>query len=462
MSTDIHRNRITKLNKIHTGSGDYVLYWMQQSQRAEYNHTLEFSVQQANRMSQPLLVVFALTDQYPDANLRHFTFLLEGLQQTQMSLADRGIKMVVQKGEPAQVALQLAQGASLFVCDRGYLGHQKEWRKKLAQKASCPVFQIESDLIVPVEAVSSKAEYAARTIRPKIRKLSGEYLRDFQYTIIKTPSLNIDVHGLDLSNIDVLLNEMNINRDVHAVSDLFRGGSLEAEKTLKDFIEGGLPQYHINRNQPQTDDISHMSMYLHFGQISPLYIAMEIEKADSACKEAKEAFLDELLVQRELAANFVHHTPHYDSFHAVPDWARKTLQQHQSDTREYVYDIEELEVAETHDDYWNAAMLEMKHTGFMHNYMRMYWGKKILEWSRNPEQAFRTALFLNNKYFLDGRDPNSYAGVAWIFGLHDRPWKNRPIFGSVRYMASSGLERKCDIQSYVKKVKRVIHDTGLS
>jgi deoxyribodipyrimidine photo-lyase len=166
----------------------------------------------------------------------------------------------------------------------------------------------------------------------------------------------------------------------------------------------------------------------------------------------RAAYLEQLIVRRELAFNFVYYTDDYDQFTCLPEWARKTLDHHAGDKRNPVYSRKALETAQTHDPYWNAAMMEMKHTGYMHNYMRMYWGKKILEWTRDPEQAFKTALAINNEYFLDGRDPNSYAGVAWIFGKHDRPWPERPIFGKVRYMAASGLERKCDIQAYVGKV----------
>jgi deoxyribodipyrimidine photo-lyase len=199
-----------------------------------------------------------------------------------------------------------------------------------------------------------------------------------------------------------------------------------------------------------------MSPYLHFGQLSPLYLALQIKAAVSRLKKAQEAYLEELIVRRELAMNFINYTPNYDSYGCLSQWAQKTLKQHQTDKREYVYTRRQLEDAETHDEYWNAAMREMKITGFMHNYMRMYWGKKILEWSKTPQHAFRTTLAINNTYFLDGRDPNSYTGVAWVFGVHDRAWFERPIFGKVRYMAASGLERKCDIQGYVRKVNALV------
>ncbi len=197
-----------------------------------------------------------------------------------------------------------------------------------------------------------------------------------------------------------------------------------------------------------------MSPYLHFGQISPLYLALAVMNAGQSLSDARDAFIEQLIIRRELAFNFVYYTPDYDSFDVIPGWARKSLADHESDLREHVYSEKELTDAATHDPYWNAAMTEMTCTGFMHNYMRMYWGKKILEWSPTPKQAFKTTLALNNRYFLDGRDPNSYTGVAWLYGTHDRGWAERPVFGKVRYMAASGLERKCDIAAYVEKIKQ--------
>jgi deoxyribodipyrimidine photo-lyase len=211
-------------------------------------------------------------------------------------------------------------------------------------------------------------------------------------------------------------------------------------------------RYDRNHNQPQTDDTSHMSLYLHFGQVSPLYLAREVMKA-SGPKAAQDAFLEEMVVRRELACNFTHYTPNYDAYDCIPGWAIKSLAEHRRDRRPHVYSAERLANADTHDPYWNAAMREMACTGFMHNYMRMYWGKKILEWSRTPEEGFATTLALNNKYFIDGRDPNSFTGVAWIYGVHDRAWPERAIYGKIRTMTASGLERKCDIQGYVKKVE---------
>ena len=444
--------RISVMNDREVRKGRYVLYWMQQSQRAEYNDALNIAIREANRAGLPLVVAFGLTDAYPEANLRHFRFMLEGLQDVEATLRQRGIGMVVRLGNPAEVALNLGHDAALIVCDAGYMRHQREWRDKVAREADCRVLQVESDAVVPVAVVSDKAEYAARTIRPRINRHLERYL-----VLPRSPGLkhraNLRIPGLSLANIGPILRRLNIDRVVPPVDRFFKGGTRQAKKRLRRFIQHHLAHYNDHRNQPQTDDISHMSPYLHFGQISPVYLALKIQEAREGQGIDRAAYLEELIVRRELALNFVWFTPDYDRYACLPDWARKTLAEHAADARLHCYEREVLEAGKTHDPYWNAAMLEMRHTGFMHNYMRMYWGKKILEWSASPEEAFVTALYLNNKYFLDGRDPNSYAGVAWIFGKHDRAWFERPIFGKIRYMAASGLERKCDIRGYVAKVE---------
>jgi deoxyribodipyrimidine photo-lyase len=455
-SETVQQTRIQFLNDLEICKGDYVLYWMQQSQRSELNHALEYAIREANRLKLSVLVGFGLTDDYPEANLRHYTFMLEGLKETQSSLAKRGLKMVVQKGAPPEVALSLGRRAAMIVCDRGYLRHQKKWRAQVVRQAVCRVVGVESDVVVPLTVVSNKAEYAARTIRPKIHRHLHNYLAIFKKTPVKTPSLNLHLRSMNLTDINGLLKKLSIDRSVPAVSQFFKGGTSEALKTFNDFLKNRLQHYADHSNQPQTDDISHMSPYLHFGQISPLYLALQVQGAKNSPQEAKDAYLEELIVRRELAMNFANYTNNYDSYQCIPQWAKKSLSEHRNDKREYVYSRKQLEDAQTHDKYWNAAMREMRHTGFMHNYMRMYWGKKILEWSKTPEQAFKTTLTINNKYFLDGRDPNSYTGVAWIYGVHDRAWFERPIFGKIRYMAASGLERKCDIKAYVRKVDDLV------
>ena len=452
----IQPTRIKHLNDADIPTGEYVLYWMQQSQRATYNHALEYAVQQANKLGQMLLVVFGLMDDYPEANLRHYTFMLEGLKETSAALALRGIKLVLRRGHPPEVALGLRQRASMIICDRGYLRHQRAWRKQVAKQAHCPVVQVESDVVVPVEVASDKAEYAARTIRPKIHRHLATYLVTLKQAKVQHPSLGLKVRGIELDDTEGILRKLSLDRSVPPVSDWFKGGTSRALKRFDGFMRHRLKYYDQHSNQPQTNDISHMSPYLHFGQISPLQLALKINRVPDSLGTAKDAFIEQLVVRRELAMNFATYTSNYDAYKCIPGWAQKTLADHRQDKRETIYSQQQLENARTHDPYWNASMLEMKHTGFMHNYMRMYWGKKILEWSSTPQKAFRTTLAINNKYFLDGRDPNSYTGVTWIYGVHDRAWTERPIFGKTRYMAASGLERKCDIAAYVKKVEDLV------
>jgi deoxyribodipyrimidine photo-lyase len=452
---EIEESRIRILNDRQVVQGRYVLYWMQQSQRAELNHALEYAIRKANDAGQGVLVAFGLFDGYPEANLRHYTFMLDGLKETEAALKERGIRMVLRRGSPPDVGLALGHEASLIVCDRGYLRHQKAWREKVARGAACRVVQVESDVVVPVETASPKADIGARTLRPKISRLMPAYLKALRPAPVQTSSLNLAIEGLSLQHTESILRGLNIDRSVKPVSHLFKGGTSEAKRRFAAFLKNRLVHYDRHHNQPQTDDVSHMSPYLHFGHISPLTLLLEVNKVQES-ESARAAFIEELIVRRELACNFTHYTANYDSYDCIPDWAQKSLDAHRVDPRPYHYEQEQLENARTHDIYWNAAMREMRFTGFMHNYMRMYWGKKILEWSRTPEQAFAATLLFNNRYFLDGRDPNSFAGVAWVFGMHDRAWPERAIYGKVRTMMASGLERKCDIQGYVRKVDSLV------
>ena len=445
----IHAQRVMPLNDRPPATGRYVLYWMQQAQRIEYNHALEYATRQANALGLPLVCVFGLTDEFPEANLRHYTFMMQGLAEVSEHLAGRGIRFVMLRQAPDSAALRLASDAALLVTDRGYLRVQVEWRRRVAEAAPCAVIQVETDVVVPVEVVSDKEEYAARTIRPRIHKHLLEYLKPLAQTepMHDSTGLDLDVETLrpSLSALDGL----GIDRAIQPVS-AFTGGGAEARRLLSEFIADKLADYEALRNDPSLDFVSHMSPYLHFGQISPLDIALQVIDADSP---GEGAFIEELVVRRELSMNLVRYNPGYDTYEgAVPEWARRTLAAHQADPREYLYDLEHLEQARTHDEYWNAAQNEMLRTGKMHNYMRMYWGKKILEWTPTAREGFEIALHLNNKYSLDGRDPNSFAGVAWCFGKHDRPWQQRDIFGTVRYMNANGLRRKFDMDAYLRKV----------
>jgi deoxyribodipyrimidine photo-lyase len=448
----IQPERILKLNDRPTRPGRYVLYWMQASQRAEYNHALEYAIREANEQKLPVVAFFGLTEHFPEANLRHYTFLVEGLQDAHTALEKKGVRLVVRHGSPEELLPDLASGASLVVTDRGYLRIQKIWREKAASRVPCAMFQVETDAVVPVEAASEKESYSAAVHRPRINKELCRFLVPLMETKVIRDSLNIRLASLNLKKSpENLLRALSIDRSVPPAK-AFQGGTSRAKRLLDDFIARKLPHYAERRTDPSSDYSSGLSPYLHFGQISPLCIALKVRAAKTAPLEAKNAFLEELIVRRELSLNFVHYNDAYDTYASLPEWSQKTLKKHSRNKRPWLYSRKELEKARTHDPFWNAAQREMVVTGRMHNTMRMYWGKKILEWSPTPEEAFQTALYLNNKYELDGRDPNSFAGIAWCFGKHDRPWKERSIFGMVRYMNDEGLRRKYKIDVYVKKI----------
>ena len=448
----IHGERVQTLNERETrGEGSYVLYWMQRAQRAANNHALEFAIREANQRQLPLLAVFGITQRFPDANARSYAFMLEGLRETKEALAKRGILLEVRLEPPVEAVRDTADAAAVVVVDRGYLRVERRWRERVARRVACPVVQVETDVVVPVETASPKEEYAAYTIRPKIHDHLNSFLRPLEETELERGTLDRVDCGLKLEDIETLLERMRINRSATRVG-VFQSGAAEAHRLLDAFIEKKLDRYDEERNDPSQDYLSHMSPYLHFGQISPLEVALRVRHAEGAGQENRDAYLEELIVRRELSMNFCLYNPEYDSLDGLPDWARKTLHEHAGDERTHVYDMKAFESAATHDPYWNAAQREMLLTGKMHGYMRMYWGKKILEWTPRPETAMRIALALNNRYELDGRDPNGYTGVAWCLGKHDRAWAEREVYGKVRYMSAGGLERKFDIDGYVRKV----------
>jgi len=424
---------------------------MQATQRAEYNHALEYSITRANELKVPVVVLFGIADSYPEANLRHYHFMLEGLKDAKDALEKRGIKLVIRHESPELVVVALAKNACCVIVDAGHTRTQRKWRQYAAKNVECLLEEVETNLIVPVMEASDKENFSAGTLRPRINKRLPEYLVKIKHSKPLFHSLNMKFNSFDINDIELALSKLDIDRSVGSVKT-FRGGTIEAKRRLKDFIRNKLDHYADLRNDPCLDATSNMSPYLHFGQISPLYIALKILESDSP---GKEAYLEELIVRRELSYNFVYYNQSYDKFECLPPWAKNTLNFHTRDKREYTYLLEEFEQAKSHDPYWNAAQKEMVITGKMHGYMRMYWGKKILEWSKNPREGFRIALYLNNKYELDGRDPNGFAGVGWCFGKHDRAWGERKVFGKVRYMNAAGLKRKFDPDKYVEKVNQM-------
>lgn len=444
----IQPERIQVLHDAPPRRGRYALYWMQASMRARGNHALEYAIRQANERGLPVLACFGLTADFPEANARHYTFLLEGLRDAEVGLARRGIPLVVRHGAPDDVAIELARDAALVVTDRGYLRIQRAWRERAAAAVAAPFVQVESDVVVPVETAMAREAYSAAVLRPRIHARLAEFVAPLREsrprkTLLRPP------RGLDLADVDAIVRELGVDASVPPVAAL-RGGASEANRRLRAFTERGLNRYAADRNDPSRRAQSGLSAHLHFGHIGPLEIARALHGRRG---EGAAAYLEELIVRRELSMNFAFYNPRYDRYDGLPAWCRATLAAHAKDRRPRLYSETDLEAARTGDHYWNAAQTEMVVTGSMHGYMRMYWGKKILEWTERPEDAFAIALRLNNRYQLDGRDPNSFAGVAWVFGKHDRPWAERPVFGAVRYMNAAGLQRKFDADAYVRRVE---------
>ena len=440
-------------------NGECVLYWMQNAQRGRDNAALNAAIALGNALQLPVVVLFVLTV-YPAANLRHYTFLLEGLTETARDLRKRGTPLLIRQGTPpTEVVRACAElHATALMGDQSATRPPRQWREEIRQALDIPFACVDADVLIPSEHFP-KEEWAARTIRPKIHRLLPTYLQ---------PSVDLEAnHPLeqppgDPGPVDVpliLLEGLPIDRSV-APSPIFHGGSSEAGKRLNTFLRTRLGGYDQQRNYPNRAGTSEFSAYLHYGQISIQRIAWEVEQwtpeqanQRAEADEGRTAFLEEIIVRRELAINFALRNPHYDTLAGCPDWGQKTLLKHAGDPREFVYTRDELEQYTTHDELWNASQREMVLTGRMHGYMRMYWGKKILEWCETPEEAFQNAIYLNDKYELDGRDANGYTGISWaIGGRHDRPWKERPIFGMVRYMSLEGMRRKMDTEAYIRQV----------
>jgi len=330
------------------------------------------------------------------------------------------------------------------VMDFDPLNIKQKWQREVLSKIDIPAFEVDANNIVPCWSASDKQEYAAYTIRKKIHRNLPEFLTPFPALKSQQSTQQYD------NNWDKIQKSLNIDQTVKPVKWL-TPGEVGAKEQMSEFISEKLHFYGNDRNDPNKDATSDLSPYLHFGQISAQRVALEVENCDAE-PENKEAFLEELIVRNELADNYCYYCKDYDNPKGFSDWAKKTLQAHEFDPREYVYALNTFENTETHDDLWNAAQKQMKKTGKMHSFMRMYWAKKILEWSPNIEEAMKTAIYLNDKYELDGRDPRGYTGIAWsIGGVHDRAWTERDVFGKIRYMNYNGCKRKFDVKQYIEK-----------
>lgn len=451
--------RVQLLNsKTAKTDGKYVLYWMQMFKRTSYNHALNFAISQANERKLPLVVYEGLKFYYPWANDRLHTFILEGVEEKRKAFEKLGIKYVfyLQKDDksPKQTVAKLAKDAALIVTDDFPCFIIPDHNRAIVEKAEIPVYAVDSNGVIPMSKFE-KEEYAAYTIRPKINKMLGDYLKPFEEEKIKIKSLNLKVDCPDTEvtaeNIADLVKECDIDHSVKP-SQFYKGGTMNGRKRLKKFVSEILADYDEARNKPEKDGSSRLSSYLHFGFLSPLEIALAVKDSD-APKDAKDAYLEELIIRRELSYNFTQFNKDYDSLKSLPEWVQKTMREHIDDKREVIYSLEELESGETHDELWNAAQREMLVTGEMHNYVRMLWGKNVIGWTNSYEEAFAILEHLNNKYCLDGRNPNSYAGILWCFGKHDRPWMERKVFGTIRYMTSGSTGKKFDSKKYIEWTK---------
>ncbi len=443
MKTD----RLFALNRERFGEGP-VIYWMSRDQRAKDNWALVFAREMAADRGRPLGVVFCLVPEFLGAGKRQYAFMLQGLRQVEKDLLKLGIPFFLLEGNPVEEVPRFLfdrKAAALFT-DFDPLRVKRNWRNEVAAMSGIPAFEVDAHNIVPCRKASNKKEYAAYTLRPKIHRLLSQYLHEFPSDLKQPFPWNGDVPSIDWEGAFRFCGCRRAD-----LPEGFAPGSRAGLQRLEAFLEDGLGRFHTDRNDPLAEGQSGLSPWLHFGHLAPQRAAMEALGTAPERKEI-EAFIEELVVRRELSDNFCFYEEHYDSVESFPGWAKKTLDEHRNDERKDLYSLGEFEGAATHDALWNAAQREMMETGKMHGYMRMYWAKKILEWSPSPEEAMETAILLNDRYELDGRDPNGYAGVAWsIGGVHDRAWPERPVFGKIRYMNAAGSRRKFDVDAYIRR-----------
>lgn len=436
----------TKVLKKGVFAGEAVLYWMSRDKRVDDNWALLAAQSVALNNKVPLVVCFQYLGNFPEANIRQYGFQLKGLLELKDKLENLNIEFILIQGRASEVIPRIIDERSVgtIITDYNPLKVYKKRVNNVLNLTKIPFYQIDAHNIVPVWKASPKKEYAAYTIRKKINDNLDQFLTDYP-SLIKHPYGSTSKNDISYDNI---VNGLKIDFSVQEV-DWLVPGEIAAKNKL-DSLRDSLAGYDERRNDPTKDALSNLSPYFHYGQIAPQRVALEI-KNSSLPEQDKNSFLEEMIVRRELSDNFCEYEPNYDYFDGFHDWAKKTLNEHRNDEREYLYPKEQFEHADTHDPLWNAAQNQMKNKGKMHGYMRMYWAKKILEWSPNPEEAMQVAIDLNDKYELDGRDPNGYAGIAWsIGGIHDRAWFERPVYGKIRYMNYNGCKSKFNVKRYIE------------
>jgi deoxyribodipyrimidine photo-lyase len=432
-----------------------IVYWMQRAMRIADNPALNVAIQAANILDLPVAIYFGVIPNYPNANLRHYHFLQQGLRDVAEDAAELGVAFVVRRPPDTLEAFLEEVRAALLIGDENPCREPERWRQVLAKRLKISYWTVDADVVVP-SRVFNRSFALLHHFRPHLKAELPKFL-------VKPITAKPDKHwrsatprSFDLA-ADITAGFNSLDRSVKPV-DTFTGGTRAAIKLLHDFVQHKLVAYDETRNHPETEGTSRLSPWLHFGNIGPLTVAAAVKKAADRQRvptATVERYLEQLIGWRELAVLFVRHEPNYDNWECAAPWARKTLVEHAADPRPYRYSFDQLDRAETHDELWNAAQLQMTTTGWMHNYMRMYWAKKILEWAPDPATAFDWAVILNDKYELDGRDANGYAGIAWaIVGRLDRPWFNRPVFGLVRSMTGASIAKKFNSAAYIARFNR--------
>eukprot|EP00090_Calanus_glacialis_P002346 TRINITY_DN11743_c0_g1_i1.p1 TRINITY_DN11743_c0_g1~~TRINITY_DN11743_c0_g1_i1.p1 ORF type:complete len:545 (-),score=185.91 TRINITY_DN11743_c0_g1_i1:105-1739(-) len=434
-----------------------VMYWMWRDKRVQDNWALLYAQRIALELNVPLHVAVCVPPQLGEMTIRHYTFMLEGLKEVATECSELNIGFHLLAGHPPDLltpSFLSSHDIGLVVADFSPLREHLAWLDKVTKSLepkSISLHQVDAHNIVPIWVTSEKQEYAARTIRPKVTKNLPEFLTQFP-PVIEHP---VDIKGkVGKADFEAVYNTLEVDTKGWGVEpvDNFPPGTNAGLKNLKEFVDKRIKAYGGQRNDPNVAALSNMSPWVNMGQVSMQRAVLYVKKHGKSYSDSVASFVEEAVVRRELSDNFCYYNKNYDSVKGATDWAQKTLNDHKQDKREYLYTRQQLEEGKTHDDLWNAAQLQLVKEGKLHGFLRMYWAKKVLEWTESPEVALKEALRLNDRYALDGNDPNGFVGVMWsICGIHDQGWAERAVFGKIRFMNYAGCKRKFDINKFIIK-----------
>ncbi|MGK2856863.1 MAG: deoxyribodipyrimidine photolyase [Thermoanaerobaculia bacterium] len=447
------RDRVEHIGGANAGDGEYVLYWAQSARRLRSNLALDYAIHRANEEELPVVVYESIRTDYPGANDRIHSFVLEGVAANHRDALKRGLRYLFflpRTRDEARGALKrLAGRARLVVTDEFPTSTLREQTRSFAASSPCPVVTVDGNGILPMR-VFGKEQYMAKQLRDRAFRLFEERWGDVPELETKYRPFAGDLDLPNYNGAHPRANTASCSID-HSVAPVpVRGGRDEGLKRLDIFIRQRLEGYADLRNR-ESDRTSELSPFLHFGYLSAHEVARRALLAPAPAEDVN-AFLEQLVIRRELSFNLCFYRDDYASLACLPDWAKKTLAAHADDRRHPIYPADQLELGETDDEVWNLAQRGLLRLGTIHGYLRMLWGKKILEWARTPDEAHAFMIAMHDKYAIDGRDPNTHAGILWCFGKHDRPWFERPIFGTVRYLASESTRKKVDLAAYARKI----------